>query len=91
MRSGLTTLLFSVHGPDARTHAQQVGVAEAFEQTVGGIRNCVRLAPRGVELGMNITITKGNYALLPEVAELALSLGLPWLNTQFLTPFGRAT
>jgi MoaA/NifB/PqqE/SkfB family radical SAM enzyme len=91
VRSGLTTLLFSVHGPDARTHAQQVGVAEAFEQTVGGIRNCVRLAPRGVELGMNITITKGNYALLPEVAELALSLGLPWLNIQFLTPFGRAT
>ncbi len=91
VRSGLTTLLFSVHGPDARTHAQQVGVAEAFEQTVGGIQNCVRLAPRGVELGMNITITKGNFALLPEVAELALSLGLPWLNIQFLTPFGRAT
>ena len=61
VRSGLTTLLFSVHGPDARTHAQQVGVAEAFEQTVGGIQNCVRLAPRGVELGMNITITKGNF------------------------------
>ncbi len=91
VRSGLTTLLFSVHGPDARTHAQQVGVAEAFEQTIGGIKNCVRLAPRGVELGMNITITKGNFALLPEVAELALSLGLPWLNIQFLTPFGRAT
>ncbi len=91
VRSGLTTLLFSVHGPDARTHAQQVGVAEAFDQTVGGIRNCVRLAPRGVELGMNITLTKGNYAKLPEVAELALGLGLPWLNIQFLTPFGRAT
>jgi MoaA/NifB/PqqE/SkfB family radical SAM enzyme len=91
VRSGLTTLLFSVHGPDARTHAQQVGVAEAFEQTIGGIQNCVRLAPGGVELGMNITITKGNFALLPDVAELALSLGLPWLNIQFLTPFGRAT
>jgi MoaA/NifB/PqqE/SkfB family radical SAM enzyme len=91
VRSGLTTLLFSVHGPDARTHAQQVGVAEAFEQTTGGIRNCVRLAPRGVELGMNITLTKGNFRTLGEVAELALSLGLAWLNIQFLTPFGRAT
>jgi MoaA/NifB/PqqE/SkfB family radical SAM enzyme len=91
VRSGLTSLLFSVHGPDARTHAQQVGVAEAFEQTTGGIRNCVRHAPRGVELGMNITLTKGNYETLPAVAELALSLGLPWLNVQFLTPFGRAT
>jgi MoaA/NifB/PqqE/SkfB family radical SAM enzyme len=89
--SGLTTLLFSVHGPDARTHAQQVGVAEAFEQTVGGITNAVRLAPRQVDLGMNITLTKGNYRRLGEVAELALSLGLRWLNIQFLTPFGRAT
>jgi MoaA/NifB/PqqE/SkfB family radical SAM enzyme len=91
VRSGLTTLLFSVHGPDARTHAQQVGVAEAFDQTIGGIKNCVRLAPRDVELGMNITLTKGNYEKLPEVAELSLSLGMPWLNIQFLTPFGRAT
>jgi MoaA/NifB/PqqE/SkfB family radical SAM enzyme len=91
VRSGLTSLLFSVHGPDARTHAQQVGVAEAFDQTIGGIRNCVRFAPRGVELGMNITLTKGNYLMLPDVADLALSLGLPWLNVQFLTPFGRAT
>jgi MoaA/NifB/PqqE/SkfB family radical SAM enzyme len=91
VRSGLTTLLFSVHGPDARTHAQQVGVAEAFDQTVGGIKQCVRHAPRGVELGMNITLTKGNHEKLEAVAELALELGLPWLNIQFLTPFGRAT
>jgi MoaA/NifB/PqqE/SkfB family radical SAM enzyme len=91
VRSGLTTLLFSVHGPDAKTHAQQVGVAEAFEQTTGGITNALRHAPRGVELGMNITLTKGNYTKLPEVAEFALGLGLRWLNVQFLTPFGRAT
>ncbi len=90
-RSGVTSLLFSVHGPDARTHAQQVGVAEAFDQTLAGIRNCVRFAPPGLELGMNITLTKGNYETLPQVADLALSLGLPWLNVQFLTPFGRAT
>ncbi len=89
--SGITTLLFSVHGNDARSHAQQVGVAEAFDQTVAGIRNCVRLAPSTVEIGMNVTITKGNQALLPDIAELALSLGLAWINLQFLTPFGRAT
>ncbi|MEM7155552.1 MAG: radical SAM protein [Myxococcota bacterium] len=91
VRSGLTTLLFSVHGPDQRTHAQQVGVAEAFEQTCGGIENCVKHAPPGVELGMNVTLTKGNYRKLRELAQLSLKLGLPWLNIQFLTPFGRAT
>lgn len=89
--SGLTTLLFSVHGPDARTHAQQVGVAEAFEQTVAGIEHCRRLAPPTVELGMNVTVTKGNHDKLHALADLSLELGLPWMNIQFLTPFGRAT
>jgi MoaA/NifB/PqqE/SkfB family radical SAM enzyme len=91
VRSGLTTLLFSVHGPDAQSHAQQVGVAEAFEQTTSGIRHCLKHAPPGVELGMNITVTKGNFTKLEAVAQLAWDLGLRWLNIQFLTPFGRAT
>jgi MoaA/NifB/PqqE/SkfB family radical SAM enzyme len=91
VNSGLTTLLFSVHGPDPKTHAQQVGVAEAYEQTVGGIRNCVEHAPPGVELGMNVTLTKGNYKTFEALVELSISLGMPWVNVQFLTPFGRAT
>lgn len=91
VNSGLTSLLFSVHGPDARTHAQNVGVAEAFDQTIAGIRHCVRLAPAGLELGMNVTITRSNVELLGELAALAWDLGLPWMNLQFLTPFGRAT
>jgi MoaA/NifB/PqqE/SkfB family radical SAM enzyme len=91
VRSGLTTLLFSVHGHNAQVHAQQVGVAEAFDQTVQGIRHAVRLAPPGVELGMNITVTKGNYLHLEDLAQLAWDLGLRWINIQFLTPFGRAT
>ena len=89
--SGLTTLLFSVHGPDARTHALQVGVPEAFQQTTDGIRNCVRLAPPHVEMGMNITLTKSNLPRLDDVVQLAWDLGLRWFNIQFLTPFGRAT
>lgn len=91
VRSGLTTLLFSVHGPDAQLHAQQVGVAEAFDQTVQGIRHARALAPPGVELGMNVTVTKGNYQHLEALAQLAWDLGLRWMNIQFLTPFGRAT
>ena len=91
VNSGLTTLLFSVHGHDARTHAQQVGVAEAFEQTTDGIRNCLKLAPAGVELGMNITVTKGNHDKVDKLAQLCWDLGLRWMHIQFLTPFGRAT
>lgn len=89
--SGLTTLLFSVHGPDPQTHAQQVGVAEAFDQTIQGIRHCVAHKPPHVEIGMNITVTKGNWDKQEALAQLAWDLGLKWLNIQFLTPFGRAT
>lgn len=89
--SGVTSVLVSIHGPDAQTHAQNVGVAEAFEQTCEGARALVRTAPPGLELGANITLTKSNHRKLRGVADLALSLGLRWLNIQFLTPFGRAT
>lgn len=91
VRSGVTSVLVSIHGPDAQTHAQNVGVAEAFDQTCAGARNLVALAPPHVELGANITLTKSNHKKLFEVAELVLDLGLRWLNIQFLTPFGRAT
>jgi MoaA/NifB/PqqE/SkfB family radical SAM enzyme len=92
VQSGLTTLLFSVHGPDAQSHAQQVGVAEAFEQTTAGIRNALKFKPaHDVELGLNITLTRSNTEKLPQVAQLAWDLGLKWMNIQFLTPFGRAT
>ncbi|MFT5434024.1 MAG: MoaA/NifB/PqqE/SkfB family radical SAM enzyme, partial [Myxococcota bacterium] len=91
VRSGLTTLLFSVHGSNAETHARNVGVPEAFDQTIEGIRQCVAAAPATVDLGMNITLTKSNVAELADVTQLAFDLGLRWLNIQFLTPFGRAT
>jgi MoaA/NifB/PqqE/SkfB family radical SAM enzyme len=91
VRSGVTSILTSIHGPDAQTHAQNVGVAAAFDQTCEGVRNIVRLAPKRVELGANITVTKSNYKKLGAVADLVLDLGLSWFNIQFLTPFGRAT
>ncbi len=91
VRSGVTSILTSIHGADAQTHAQNVGVAEAFDQTCAGVRNLVRLAPPHVELGANITITKSNHKKLGDVAKLVLDLGLRWFNLQFLTPFGRAT
>jgi MoaA/NifB/PqqE/SkfB family radical SAM enzyme len=89
--SGITTLLFSVHGADAKSHGREVGVPEAFEQTVAGIENCVAEQVPGLDIGMNITLTKHNHRDLARVGELALSLGLSWFNIQFLTPFGRAT
>lgn len=89
--SGVTSILFSIHGPDAQTHAQNVGVAEAFDQTIAGAKNVVALNSPTVALGANVTITKSNWKKLPALAQLVHDIGLKWLNLQFLTPFGRAT
>jgi MoaA/NifB/PqqE/SkfB family radical SAM enzyme len=88
---GVTTVLVSLHGPDAATHGALVGVPEAFDQTVAGIRNLVAAAPSGLELGVNVTIARANVERLDALAALVAGLGIRWMNLQFLTPFGRAT
>lgn len=89
--SGVTSLLFSIHGASRHIHAANVGVPEAFDQTLEGVRNCVALASSDVELGANVTVTRSNHRSLSDIAALVHELGLRWLNVQFLTPFGRAT
>ncbi len=89
--SGLTSLLFSIHGATRHIHAANVGVPEAFDQTLEGVRHAVALAPPHVELGANVTVTRSNHRSLGDIAALIHDLGLRWLNVQFLTPFGRAT
>jgi MoaA/NifB/PqqE/SkfB family radical SAM enzyme len=89
--SGVTTVLVSLHGPDAATHGGLVGVPEAFDQTVAGIRNLVAAAPPGLELGVNVTVARANVDRLDALAALVAQLGVRWMNLQFLTPFGRAT
>ncbi len=89
--SGLSTVLVSLHGPDAATHGALVGVEEAFSQTTEGIRQLLAAAPPGVEVGVNATVVRGNVERLGELAALVQALGARRLNLQFLTPFGRAT
>jgi len=90
LRSGITSLLISCHGPNAEVHEALVRVEGAFEQTRRGIQNAVRLRPRGLDLGVNTTLTSGNWRHLPDFYDLLIRLGVPKLNVQFLTPFGRA-
>lgn len=49
LKSGISTLFVSLHGPDEATHAANVGVAGAFDQTLTGIRHLVRLATRPLD------------------------------------------
>lgn len=89
--SGAARIRFSLHGPSPAIHGENVGVPEAFDQTVEGIRNVKRAAPPGVELALALTLTRSNLPHLAAVAALALTLGVDQLDIQAVTPFGPAT
>ncbi|HAN30806.1 MAG TPA: hypothetical protein DCQ06_04345 [Myxococcales bacterium] len=92
VRSGITNLLISLHGPNQQVHEEQVQSKGAFRQTVKGIANMVRLCKRyGVGFGVNVTLTKTNFPVLMEYGELLSKLGVELCNIQFVTPFGKAS
>ncbi len=88
--SGLTGLLISLHGASAETHERITGAPGSFAETVQGIRNVMRLAPKSMDFGVNTTLSTHNFEQLEALAELLAGLSVPRLNIQFLTPFGRA-
>ncbi|MCO4761024.1 MAG: radical SAM protein [Myxococcales bacterium] len=92
VRSGITNLLISLHGPNEQVHEEQVQSAGAFRQTVRGIANAVKLCKRyGVGFGVNVTLTKTNFPVLMEYGALLTRLGVSLCNIQFVTPFGKAS
>ena len=92
VRSGLTSLLVSLHGPNEAVHEENVQAKGAFKQTIAGIANARPLCDRlHVEFGVNVTLTKINTPVLMEYGQLLVDLGVKLCNVQFLTPFGRAS
>lgn len=88
--AGLTSLLVSLHGPTADVHDRVTRAPGSFEETVAGIRTAVSLVPAGVELGVNITVSRTNVEHLDAYADLLWELGVRKTNYQLLTPFGNA-
>ncbi len=92
VRSGITNLLISLHGPNEGVHEAQVQSKGAFQQTVRGIANAAKLCKRhGVGFGVNVTLTKTNFPVLMEYGALLTRLGVEMCNIQFVTPFGKAS
>ena len=67
VRSGIDALIFSVHGPDSRTHDALTRAPGSFAQLKKGLRN---LRALGFErVSGNTTVVKQNMAALPALAE----------------------
>lgn len=65
MDAGLTTVRFSLHGPDASVHDRLMGVPGAFARALGAVRV---LRGLGCRLGANLVLNRENVETLPEYA-----------------------
>lgn len=72
--SGLTEVVFSIHGHTARLHDSLTRAPGSFAQLLKGVRNA-RAAGIG-RIGANCTVTLKNYRYLPVIGRLLLKLGI---------------
>jgi len=80
IKAGLNSIVFSIHGYNAKLHDSLTQVKGSFNQLKKGIEN-VRKA--GLEdIGSNTTIIKQNYKRLPEIGKLIYDLGIR--NSEFI-------
>jgi MoaA/NifB/PqqE/SkfB family radical SAM enzyme len=91
VRSGLTTLLFSVHGHDAQVARPAGGRGGGLRADRAGHPVLREARAAGRRARDEHHPHQGQHLHLEAVTQLAWDLGLRWLNIQFLTPFGRAT
>lgn len=82
--AGVTDLVFSIHGPDAKLHDELTYVPGAFDELIAGVAN-VRAAGLQRIFG-NCTVVKQNMKRLPEIAELFLKLGIHHVEFIFVDP-----
>jgi MoaA/NifB/PqqE/SkfB family radical SAM enzyme len=92
LRSGVTSVLVSVHGATKDVHDATTTKKGSFAETMAGLRNLCELARNmGVSCGVNTTVWRGNAGHLLEIGNLLCDLGVHRWNIQLLTPFGSAS
>ncbi len=83
--SGIRRVAISFDGADARTHDSFRGIPGAFEAAQRGLKNVQEV---GLSTQINTTIAQHNVHQLPQILDMALSLGVDALHTFLLVPVG---
>lgn len=84
VRSGITAVIFSIHGPTGDAHDRLTQVPGSFRQLMRGIENLRSLGFSSIYA--NTTVVAQNYRLLPDMARLYLSLALRGVEIIFVDP-----
>jgi len=80
VKAGLNSIVFSIHGHNAKLHDSLTQVKGSFKQLKKGIENVRQAGLKNI--GSNTTIIKQNYKKLPEIGKLIYDLGIR--NSEFI-------
>jgi len=83
--TGIRRVAVSLDGATAETHDSFRALPGSFAQALEGIRH---LRARGMSVQINTTVARHNVDELPQVLDLALSLGADALHIFLLVPVG---
>jgi len=93
IRNGVTSIIFSLHGPNEKIHEQITRARGSFNQTIQGIKNVLEInghIKNPVEVMANITLTNRNILYLNDFFRMIEKMKIKKVNMQFITPFGLA-
>lgn len=80
VEAGLTDIVFSIHGHNAKLHDKLTQSPGSFDQLLAGLANFKKLKFKNI--GSNTTIVKQNYKVLPKIGSLIFDLGIR--NSEFI-------
>jgi sulfatase maturation enzyme AslB (radical SAM superfamily) len=84
--AGLASAQVSIESPDPDVHNCIVGVKNAFEASLKGLRN---LKNAGISVHPHATLCQLNLPSLPQMARFAKSLGIDRFSLNMIIPAGR--
>ncbi|MBW1811019.1 MAG: radical SAM protein [Deltaproteobacteria bacterium] len=87
VKAGLNETTFSMHGNQAEIHDRLVGVDGAFEQSLHGMDNLMRL---GIVVNVDVVMNALNISQLPEILEVFIQKGISEFDLLWMVPFGSA-
>lgn len=85
--AGISQIIFSLHGADAKTHDLLTSSKGSFEQAIKGIRNLRELGFQN--LSANSVVTNSNFRQLPSVAKMLAGFGMRRVEFIYCSVQGR--
>jgi len=80
IKAGLTDIVFSIHGHQAKIHDDLTQSPGSFNQLLKGLNNFKKLGFK--KIGSNTTIVKQNYKHLPQIGQFIYQQGIR--NSEFI-------